>query len=96
MSNPFNFINRRGFLKGSLVGILMSTPLSKAMAAVPITAKLIGQPTSSSFSVAISATSTVRVYIEYGYSKSSVVGKTPFINIAKGSNQTLIVSMNKQ
>ena len=92
MSNPFNFINRRGFLKTSLVGILMSTPLSKAMAALPISAKLNGEPTASSFSVAISATSTVRVYIEYGYSKSSISGKTPFINIAKGSTQTLIVS----
>jgi hypothetical protein len=92
MSNPFNFINRRGFLKASILGILMSTPLSRAMAAVPLTAKLVGTPTSSSISVSLSSTSAVRAYIEYGYGKSTIAGKTPFINIAKGTTQTLTVS----
>lgn len=92
MSNPFNFINRRGFLKASILGILMSTPLSRAIAAVPLTAKLVGTPTSSSISVSLSSTSAVRAYIEYGYGKSTIAGKTPFINIAKGTTQTLTVS----
>lgn len=92
MSEQFNFLNRRGFLKASIITILMSTPLSKSWAAVPLTSKLIGTPSSSSFSIALTSTSTVRAYIEYGYSKTVISGKTPFINIGKGTTQTLVVS----
>ena len=92
MSNPFNFMNRRGFLKASLLGILASTPVGKAMAAVPVTAKLVGTATSNSFTVAISSTTAVRTYIEYGYSKSAIAGKTSFFNIAKGSTQNISVT----
>ena len=92
MSNPFSFMNRRGFLKASIVAALASTPLGKAMAAVPATAKLSGTPTSNSFTVAISATNAIRAYIEYGYSKSLIAGKTQTINIAKGSTQNVLVS----
>jgi len=92
MSNSFNFMNRRNFLKASLISALASTSLGKAMAAVPVTAKLSGAPTSNSFTVVISATNTIRTYIEYGYSKSSIAGKTQSINISKGSAQTVTVS----
>ena len=85
-------MNRRGFLKASIVAALASTPLGKAMAAVPATAKLSGTPTSNSFTVAISATNAIRAYIEYGYSKSLIAGKTQTINIAKGSTQNVLVS----
>ena len=80
MSNLFNFINRRGFLKVSLLGIVATTPIGKAMAAAPITAKLLGNPTSSSISIAISATSEVKVYIEYGYSQNVIAGKTQILD----------------
>ena len=92
MSNPFNFMNRRGFLKASLVGIVASTPVGKAMAAVPVTAKLIGDPTSSSFSISLSATSAVKAYIEYGYSKSVIAGKTSILTIPKGSTQNISIT----
>ena len=92
MSNPFNFMNRRGFLKATLLGVFASSPFGKAMAAVPVTAQLLGTPTSSSFTVSISSTTTVRAYIEYGYSKSSIAGKTQFINIPKGTTANLTVS----
>ncbi len=92
MSNPFNFMNRRGFLKASLLGILASSPIGKAMAAVPVTAKIVGTPTANSFMTAISATSVVRAYIEYGYSKSSIAGKTPVISIPKGSTRNVTVT----
>jgi hypothetical protein len=95
MSNPFNFINRRGFLKASLLGILSTTPIGKAMAAVPITAKLIGDPTSSSISIAISATSAVKAYVEYGYSQSVIAGKTSILNIPKGSTQNISITKLK-
>ena len=92
MSNPFNFMNRRGFLKASLLGILASTPIGKAMAAVPVTSKLVGTATSNSFTIAVSSTTAIRTYIEYGYSKSTIIGKTPPIPIAKGATQSIVVS----
>ena len=41
MSNPFNFMNRRGFLKASFLAALASTPIGKAVAAVPVTSKVV-------------------------------------------------------
>ena len=92
MSKPFNFLNRRGFLKASFLGILISSPIRKALAAVPLVAKILGTPTSNSFTSAISATSDVRAYIEYGYSKSTIAGKTPVISIPKGATRNITVS----
>jgi hypothetical protein len=92
MSNPFNFINRRGFLKASLLGILASTPFGKAIAAVPVTSKVVGTTTSSSFSIAVTATSAVKAYVEYGYSKGVIAGKTSTYSISKGSSQNISIS----
>jgi len=92
MSNPFNFINRRGFLKASLLGILASTPFGKAIAAVPVTSKVVGTTTSSSFSIAVMATSAVKAYVEYGYSKGVIAGKTSTYSISKGSSQNISIS----
>ena len=79
MSNPFNFMNRRGFLKASFLAALASTPIGKAVAAVPVTSKVVGDVSSNSFTLAITASTTVRAYIEYGYGKSTILGKTPFV-----------------
>ena len=92
MSNPFNYMNRRGFLRASLLSIFASTTAGKAMAAAPVTAKVVGPSTSSSFSIAVSATSAARAYIEYGYSKSAISGKSPIYKIAKGSSQSISIS----
>ena len=92
MSNPFKFINRRGFLKASLLGILASTPFGKAIAAVPVTSKVVGTTTSSSFSIAVMATSAVKAYVEYGYSKGVIAGKTSTYSISKGSSQNISIS----
>ena len=92
MSNPFNFINRRGFLKASLLGILASTPFGKAIAAVPVTSKVVGTTTSSSFSIAVMATSAVKAYVEYGYSKGVIAGKTSTYSFSKGSSQNISIS----
>lgn len=92
MSNPFNFMSRRGFFRASLLGILATTPIGKAMAAVPVTAKLVGKASSSSFSISISATSAVRTFIEYGYDKSTVTGKTSLYSISNGSSQTISIT----
>ncbi|MEN9735964.1 MAG: hypothetical protein RL129_674 [Actinomycetota bacterium] len=92
MSNPFNFMNRRGFLKASFLAALASTPIGKAVAVVPVTSKVAGDVSSNSFTVAITASTTVRAYIEYGYGKSTIVGKTAFITVSKGSTQNLTIS----
>ena len=89
MSNPFNFLNRRGFLKASLVGFLASTPAGKAMAAAPITAKLVGSASANSFSIEISASLAVKAYIEYGYSRNAIAGKTSIVSISKGAAQNI-------
>ena len=91
MNYPFNSMNRRGFLKASLVGILAGTPVGRALAAVPVSTKLVGTATSNSFTIAISATSNIKVYVEYGYTKSKVAGKSPLFNISKGSTQNISI-----
>ena len=92
MSNPFNFINRRGFLKALLLGIFASNPIGKAIATVPVSDKILGTPTANSFTIEISAKSAVRAYIEYGYRKSSVSGKTAVISISKASTGKITVT----
>jgi hypothetical protein len=92
MSNPFSFMNRRGFLKASLLGILSSTPIGKAMAAVPVKIKVVGTSTSSSFSIAVAATSALKAYVEYGYSKGTIAGKTSIYSISKDSSQTISIT----
>jgi len=92
MSNPFHFMNRRGFLRASLLSIFASTTVGKAMAAAPVTAKVVGPSTASSFSIAVSATSAARAFIEYGYSKSAISGKSPIYKIAKGSSQSISIT----
>jgi len=92
MSNPFNFMNRRGFLNASLLGIFANSYIGKAIAALPVTAKILGKPTSNSFTNAISATSAARAYIEYGYSKSTIAGKTSIISIPKGATRNITVT----
>lgn len=92
MSNPFHFMNRRVFLRASLIGVLASSPLGKAIAAVPVIAKLVGAVSSSGFTIAISATSAVKAYIEYGYTKNSIEGKTQLIDIAKGATQNFSIA----
>lgn len=91
MSNQFNFINRRGFIKASLLGMLASTPIGKAMAALPIIVKVVGAPTANSFSIAISASANLRIYVEYGYEKSTYASKTSIFNIAQGATQNISI-----
>ena len=92
MSNQFNFMNRRGFLKASFLGIIASTPIGKAMAALPVTAKVAGTSTSNSFSISVAATSAIKTYIEYGYSKGTIAGKTSIYSIPKGSSQNISIT----
>lgn len=92
MSNPFSFFSRRNFLKASVLGVAAASPLSKAMAAVPVTAKIFGAPTPTSFTVTIFASVKVNAYIEYGYSKSAISGKTPTATITQGTTSNITIS----
>ena len=92
MSNPFSFFSRRNFLKASVLGVAAATPLSRAIAAVPVTAKIFGTPSAYSFTVAVSASVKVNAYVEYGYTKSSIAGKTATIGIAQGATSNFTIS----
>jgi hypothetical protein len=92
MSNPFSYFSRRNFLKASVLGAAAASPLSKAIAAVPVTAKIFGAPSSTSFTVAVSASVKANVYIEYGYTKSVISGKTPYAVISQGTTSNITIS----
>ena len=92
MSNPFAFFSRRNFLKASVLGVAAASPLSRAIAAVPVTSKIFGTPAAYSFVIAVSATVKVNVYVEYGYAKSSIAGKTATIAIAQGATSNFTIS----
>ena len=92
MSNPFSFFSRRNFLKASVLGVAAASPLSRAIAAVPVTAKIFGAPSAFSFTVAVSASVKANVYIEYGYTKSSISGKTATVGIAQGATSNFTIS----
>ena len=91
MTNSDKFMNRRGFLQASLLGIFASSPLSQAFGAAPITFKLLGAPTSNSFSLSISTNTAVRVFIEYGYNKN-VESKTSVVSLESKTSRTFRIS----
>jgi hypothetical protein len=92
MSNPFSFFSRRNFLKASVLGVAAASPLSRAIAAVPVTAKIFGAPSAYSFAVAFSASVKANIYIEYGYTKSSIAGRTATVGIAQGATSNFTIS----
>jgi len=92
MSNPFNFVSRRGFLKTTLITIFAAMPIGKASAATPISAKISGVTSSSAFKLLISATTSVKVYVEYGYTKNSYSVKTSTFLIAKNSSKSINIT----
>ena len=91
MTSSDKFMNRRGFLQASLLGIVASSPLSQAFGAAPVTFKLLGAPTSNSFSLSISTNAAVRVFIEYGYNKN-VESKTSVVSLESKTSRTFTIS----
>jgi len=92
MSNPFSFFSRRSFLKASALGLVATTPLSRALGAIPLTSKIVGTPTATSFTVALSATIKVSAFVEYGYSRTSISGQTSVQNILQGTTSNITIS----
>ena len=92
MSNPFSFFSRRDFLRASVFGVAAASPLSRAIAAVPVSAKIFGAPSAFSFAVAVSASVKVNAYVEYGFTKSSLAGKTATVGIAQGATSNFTIS----
>lgn len=64
---------------------------SKVDSAPAVTCKLISI-NSNSVSVSVTANSNLKAYLEVGYTKSKVVGKSKTVSIAKGSSAVLTVS----
>jgi len=84
MSNPFNFFSRRSFIKVSALSLLLTNPLARSIAATSsVISKLSGTPSDTRFTLAITASTSARVYVEYGYSKSAYSAKTAVITVNK-------------
>jgi hypothetical protein len=92
MSNPFSFFSRRNFLKAGLLSVAAASPLSRAIAAVPIAVKVLGSPTSTAITLSVAATVKVNVFVEYGYSRTSISGKTATTTIQQGSASNIVIS----
>jgi len=92
MSSPFSFFSRRNFLKAGLLSVAAASPLSRAIAAVPIAVKVLGSPTSSAITLSVAATVKVNVFVEYGYSRTSISGKTATTTIQQGSASNIVIS----
>lgn len=86
-------LSRRNFFGGSFLAILSAGSLGKAVAASKIiTASLVGNPQSTSATIAVkslSTTTTIQTYIEYGASKSSYSSKSATIQLAKSASQNI-------
>ncbi len=84
MSNPFNIFSRRSFIKVSALSLLLTNPLARSIAATSsVISKLSGAPSDTRFTLAITASTSARVYVEYGYSKSAYSAKTAVITVNK-------------
>ena len=92
MTNPFQHFNRRAFFKISLMTSFLLTPLARALAVAPISSSISGNPLSNSFMLSVKSTTKVRIYVEYGYSKSKLDAKTEIFTILK--NSSLSVKIN--
>lgn len=93
MSNPFGFISRRRFLKISFFGLFTSaSTLNKAGAVDPLTVQLVGEPTAHSFSMTLKANVNLRAYVEYGYTPTTLAGKSSTYKILRGAKSNLLVS----
>ncbi len=80
-------LNRRTLLKTSLLVLLASSQVGKSFAVEsPLSTKLVGSVGDTRFSIKVATTRAARIYIEYGYSKSKVSGKTSLINLKKSSS----------
>lgn len=89
-------LSRRNFLRGSLVALLTSTSIGRVVAASKVvSASLVGSPSATSATIAVkslSSTTSIQVYIEYGYGKTGYGLKSPTIQIAKGASQNITLS----
>lgn len=89
-------LSRRNLLRGSVVALLTSTSIGRVVAASKVvSASLVGSPSATSATIAVkslSSTTSIQVYIEYGYAKTGYGLKSPTILIAKGASQNITLS----
>ena len=93
MNESFNSVNRRTFLKSSFLVTLFSLPFTKVFAAnSAISVKQLGNPSDSQINLLITASTSARVYVEYGYSKVAYTGKTPIVNLTKAGTANISIT----
>lgn len=86
-------INRRQILTATLVTVIASTKLGRAVAAsTPLTASMKGVPTSNSAVITIKAAQDISVYLEYGTTSAKYQSKTPIVKVKKGSSTDISIS----
>jgi len=93
LNESFNSVNRRTFLKSSFLVTLFSLPFTKIFAAnLAITVKQLGNPSDSQINLLVTASTSARVYVEYGYSKAAYTGKTPIVNLTKAGTANISIT----
>ena len=87
------YLNRRLFLKTSLLSLISASSVSRAWSAtISITAIIKGVPTSSSAVIAVSIQQDLKFYVEYGYSSGSYSAKSAVYAAKKGSTTNVTLS----
>ena len=74
-------ISRRSLLKGAIVTALSTTMIGRAIGAIYFNV-IVGRPTATSATISLMADAKLFVYLEYGYSKTAIAGKTALIELA--------------
>lgn len=91
MSRLRKEFNRRALLKGSLLGVFLTSRVGAALAATtPLTQK-VTSTASNKISVTLVANQTLRVYIEYGLSISTMKTKTSIVTVEK--NKSALITL---
>ena len=79
-------ISRRSLLKGAIVTALSTTMIGRAIGAIYFNV-IVGRPTATSATISLMADAKLFVYLEYGYSKTTIAGKTALIELASNIPQ---------
>ena len=79
-------ISRRSLLKGAIVTALSTTMIGRAIGAIYFNV-IVGRPTATSAAISLMADAKLFVYLEYGYSKTTIAGKTALIELASNIPQ---------
>lgn len=86
------FMSRRALLSGSFAAAVALVTQGKAVAATPLTVKVIKDLAGKQLQFLVTSSLVVNVYIEYGKSKGTYSSKTSTAKIAKAGSQLFTIS----